>query len=131
MVAAGAGCFAQATQSPLPNEKPAVFDGKVNPKPDKSRLRNLSGVVRDNNGDPISGAIVQIKNGKTGQMIDFITKQDGSYRFDELDMDIDYDLTARRDGYGDPVKKRLSKYDSRKPAILNFELQRKDKKTSG
>jgi len=120
-----AGLYAQATQSPLPNEKPAVFDGKPNPKPDKSHTRNLSGVVRDKGGDPISGAVVQLKNDKTGTVIDFITRPDGSYRFDDLDMNIDYDLTAKRDGYGDPVSKKLSKYDSRKPAILNFELQQK------
>lgn len=119
-----AGLYAQSTQTPLPNEKPAVFDGKPNPKPDKSHIRNLSGVVRDKSGDPISGAVVQLKNSKTSEVIDFITKTDGSYRFDDLDMNIDYDLTAKRDGYGDPVTKKLSKYDSRKPAILNFELQR-------
>lgn len=116
--------FAQTTQSPLPNEKPAVFDGKRNPKEDKSRLRDLSGVVEDAGGSPIDGAIVQIKDTKTGRVIDFITKKDGSYQFHELDMDIDYELTAKRNGF-DSVAKKLSKYDSRKPATLNFELQRK------
>lgn len=127
---AAAVCCAQATPSSLPTEKPAVFDGKVNPKPDKSRLRTLSGLVRDGKGDALSGAVVQLKNLKTGRTIDFITKQDGSYRFDELNMDIDYELTAKSDGHGDPVTKKLSKYDSRKPAILNFELQPKDAKRS-
>ena len=45
----------------------------------------------------------------------------------DLDMKIDYELTAKRDGFGEPVKKTLSKYDSRKPATLNFELQRNKK----
>jgi hypothetical protein len=125
---AAASCFAQS--APLPNEKPAVFDGKMNPKPDKSRLRNLSGLVRGSDGELLSGAIVQLKNLKTGRTIDFITRQDGSYRFDELDMDIDYELTARSDGHGQPLTKKLSKYDSRKPAILNFQLQPKDAKKS-
>lgn len=118
--------FAQG-QSSLPSEKPAVFDGHRPAKEDKSRLRNLSGAVRDQAGAPIDGAIVQLKDLKTGKMIDFITKKDGAYDFHELSMDIDYELTAKRDGYGDPVTKKLSKYDSRKPAILNFELQRKKK----
>jgi hypothetical protein len=125
--AAAIGCAqsAQTTQSPLPNEKPAVFDGKRNPKEDKSRLRNLTGVVQDDRGVPVDGAIVQLKNLKTGTTIDFITKKDGAYSFSDLNMDIDYELTAKRDGYGDPVKKKLTKYDTRKPAILNFELSHK------
>lgn len=115
--------FAQATQSPLPNETPTVYDGKKPEKEDKSRLRELSGVVKDQNGAPVEDAIVQLKDMKTGRLIDFITKQNGVYEFHDLSMDIDYELTAKRDGYGEPVKKKLSKYDSRKPATLNFELQ--------
>jgi len=118
---------AQSTPSPLPTEKPATFDGKRNPKEDKSHLRELTGVVKDDAGAPIVGAIVQIKDTRTGRVIDFITKQTGTYEFHELDMNIDYELTAKRDGFGDPVKKKLSKYDSRKPATLNFELQRTKK----
>ena len=117
--------FAQSTPPPLPTEKPAVFDGKRNPKENKSRMRDLSGTVQDDGGTPVEGAIVQLKDMKTGKMIDFITKKDGAYTFRELDMDIDYELTAKRDGFGDPVKKKLTKYDSRKPATLNFELQHK------
>ena len=120
--------FAQSTPAPLPTEKPAVFDGKRNPKEDKSRMshmRDLSGMVQDDSGTPVEGAIVQLKDLKTGKMIDFITKKDGAYTFRELDMNIDYELTAKRDGLGDPVKKKLTKYDTRKPATLNFELQHK------
>jgi len=119
--------FAQATPSQLPTEKPTVYDGKKPPKEDKSRLRDLTGVVKDDAGTPIDGAIVQIKDTRSGKVIDFITKQSGAYEFHELNMDIDYELTAKRDGFGEPVKKKLSKYDSRKPATLNFELQRTKK----
>ena len=119
--------FAQATPPALPTEKPATFDGKRNPKEDKSRLRDLSGIVKDDTGAPIEGAIVQIKDTRTGRVIDFITKQTGAYEFRELDMTIDYELSAKRDGFGEPVKKKLSKYDSRRPATLNFELQRNKK----
>jgi hypothetical protein len=119
--------FAQATPEQLPTEKPIVYDGKKPEKEDKARLRDLSGVVKDDGGAPIDGAIVQLKNTKSGKMIDFITKQNGSYEFHELSMDIDYELTAKRDGFGEPIKKKLSKYDSRKPATLNFELARTKK----
>src|SRR5579884_3853079 len=126
-----AGCssvLAQATPPALPTEKPATFDGKRNPKEDKSRLRELTGIVKDEAGNPIEGAVVRMKDTKTGRVIDYITKSDGAYQFHELDMDIDYELTAQRKGYDDAAKK-LSKYDSRKPATLNFELQRSSKKS--
>src|SRR5258708_35829505 len=97
----------------------------MNPKEDKSRQRDLSGVVKDDGGTPIEGAIVQLRDGYTGKLVDFITKHDGTYSFTALSMDIDYELIAKRDGYGDPVKKKLSTYYSRKPATLNFELQKK------
>src|SRR5258708_17031770 len=117
--------FAQANPPGLPTEKPATFNGKTNPKEDKSRLRDLSGGVKDDGGAPIEGAIVQLKDGYTGKLVDFITKKDGTYSFTALSMNIDYELVAKRAGYVDPVKKKLSKYDSRKPATLNFELQKK------
>lgn len=115
-----------AQQSPLPTEKPATFNGKRNPKEDKSRQRDLSGIVEDEAGRPIDGAVVRIKDTRSGEVFDYITKQDGAYEFHELDMDIDYNLTAQRKGFDDAAKK-LSKYDSRKPATLNFEMQRSKK----
>lgn len=127
LLLSSSAAFAQATPSSMPSEKPAVFDGHRNPKEDKSRLRDLSGFVRDEAGNPVDSAIVQLKDGKSGRTIVFITKKDGAYDFHELNMDQDYQLTAKRDGYGDPVTKTLSKYDSRKPATLNFELQKKKK----
>lgn len=90
-----------------------------------AHMRDLSGMVQDDTGTPVESAIVQIKDLKSGKTIDFITKKDGAYTFRELDMNIDYELTAKRDGFGDPVKKKLTKYDTRKPATLNFELQHK------
>ena len=126
LIAGSATAFAQATPPALPTEKPATFDGKRNPKEDKSRLRELTGIVKDDSGTPIDGAVVRIKDTKTGRVIDYITKQDGAFQFHELDMDIDYELTAQRKGF-DNAAKKLSKYDSRKPATLNFELQRAKK----
>ena len=119
----GAGClFAQAQQDP--GNKPNVFFGKT-PPVDKSRLRDLKGVVKDDAGAALEGAIIALKDLKTGKVVEFITKQDGAYLFYDLNMDIDYELTARHEGFAAPVKKKLTKYDSRKPAVLNFELERK------
>src|SRR5712692_622157 len=114
--------FPQSQQTP--SDKPNVFFGKE-PKVDKSRLRDLKGVVKDDANQPVESAIVQLKDLKTGKVVEFVTKKDGAYLFYDTNMDIDYQLTATRDGFSAPVKKKVTKYDSRKPAVLNFELERK------
>jgi hypothetical protein len=113
-----------AQSSPNPNEKPVVFPQQES-KPDKSRLRDLKGVVRDVNGNFIEGATVRLKNLKTGSVVGTQTKKDGSYIFYDLNMDLDYELAATHEGFDGPVTKRLSQYDTRKPATRDFELQRK------
>jgi hypothetical protein len=72
----------------------------------------------------VEGAVVKLKNSRTGKVVEYITKKDGTYLFYDLNMDTDYDLTVVRDGFVD-AKKTLSKYDSRKPATLNVQIERK------
>src|SRR5216684_3038637 len=114
----------RAQSTPDPNNKPNVFFGST-PKVDKSRLRDLKGLVKDDADKPVERAIVLLKNLKSGKVVEFVTKGDGAYLFYDLNMDVDYELTAKGEGFTAPVKKKLSKYDSRKPAMLNFELERK------
>ena len=122
LMAAVCPVFAQSQHTP--SDKPNVFFGKE-PKVDKSRLRDLKGVVKDDANQPVESAIVQLKDLKSGKVVEFVTKKDGAYLFYDTNMDIDYELTATRDGFSAPVKKKVTKYDSRKPAVLNFELERK------
>jgi hypothetical protein len=114
---------AQAVPTPAPNDKPIVF-GTKNEKPDKSRLRDLKGLVHDTLGDPIPSAIVKVKDLNTGETTDAITKQDGKYLFYDTRKDHDYELTVSHPDYS-PVTKKLSQYDTRKPATINFELEKK------
>jgi hypothetical protein len=120
LVLAGA---ALAQSSPNPNEKPNVFL-QPEPKPDKSRLRDVKGSVKDVNDNGVEGATVRLKNLKSGNVVSTQTKKDGSYIFYDLNMDLDYELAASHDGFDGPVIKRVSPYDTRKPAVRNFELQR-------
>src|SRR5579884_2657321 len=63
----------QATQTPTPDgNKPSVYLGGDNPnrqeKKDKSRVRDVKGVVRDESENPVEGALVSIRdlgNGRT------------------------------------------------------------------
>jgi len=121
LVLAGA---AVAQSTPNPNEKPNVFL-QPEPKPDKSRLRDLKGVVRDVNGNGLEGATVQLKDLKTGNVTSTQTKSDGSYIFYDLDSRLDFELAANHEGFEGPVVKKLTHYDERKPAIREFELVRK------
>jgi len=85
--------------------------------------------VKDQNDNPIHGAIVQIKDMKTSKIVDFATKDDGKFAFKDLHMDIDYELTAKHDGITSPVK-RVSIYDTRKDVVLNFKLEPASKETA-
>lgn len=89
-------------------------------------LRDLQGVVTDASGKPAFGAIVQLKNTKTLQIISFITKETGDYYFHGLSPDIDFELFAEQDGKTSATR-TLSSFDSRKQAAINLKLDR-DKK---
>jgi len=116
-----AAAFAFAQQTDL-NNKPNVFlDNKGKP-PKPSEARTITGIVKDKNDNPIAGAIVQIKDMKTAKVIDFPTKDDGKFAFRELSMQVDYTLTAKRDGLAPEVKK-VSPYDTRHDVILTFHLE--------
>ncbi len=116
--------FGQAAPTAPPNDNPTnqnVYIGKL-PKVDKSKLRDLRGVVKDDTDNPVENAIVSLKDMKTGRVQSFTTKQDGTYLFYDLNIDLDYQLTARADKAIAPVTKKLTKYDTRKKPTLNFEL---------
>jgi hypothetical protein len=115
---------ALAQPAPNPNE-PSHDVLTPQEKPDKSRLRDVKGHVEDVNGNGIEGATVRIKDLKTGNVVSTQTKKDGSYIFYDLNMDLDFELAATHEGYDGPVIKRVSPYDSRKPAVRNFELEPK------
>jgi hypothetical protein len=92
-------------------------------KADKNPLRDVTGVVSDAAGKPVNGAIVQLKNTKTLQIISFITKEQGDYYFHGLSPDIDFEITASFSGKFSNVH-TLSSFDSRKQAVINLKLDR-------
>ena len=119
--------FALAQQNPsqqnpssTPNSQPNVFFGEKDKKV-KGSTRPVHGTVKDVSGAAIPQAVVALKNLKTGKKLETVTRDDGSYRFDELKITEDYELQARRDSLTSPPKK-LSLYDSRRDPVINFEL---------
>lgn len=124
---AAASAFPQAAPTAPPGDNPTnpnVFMGKL-PKVDKSKLRDLKGFVKDESDNPIEGAIVSLKDLRTGKIQSFRTPPDGSYLFYDLNIDLNYEITAKADDAAPPVTKKLTKYDTRKKPVLNFQLERK------
>ena len=115
-------------QSSDPNaSKPSVFleNNRTKPlKPSNSKI--IQGIVKDAADNPVSGAIVQLKNTKTSKVVDFATKDDGKFAFRELPLDADYELLAKRGDIATPVKK-VSLYDTRKDVVINLKLEPKAK----
>ncbi len=91
-----------------------------------SALRDVQGIVTSAEGQPQAGAIVQLKNTKTLQIISFITKEQGSYYFHDLSPDIDFQLTAERGDKTSSVR-TLSSFDTRRQAVLNLKLDHEKK----
>ena len=108
-------CFASAI---------LAFDKKDK---DEEKLRMVQGAVTDAQGEPIAGAVVQIKNAKTLQVRSFITQANGAYQFHGLDPNIDYSLKADSQGATSGWK-TLSSFDSRKQPVINLKVEKESKK---
>jgi hypothetical protein len=122
LVTAAAANLAVA-QPPAKNPKDKLFGGKL-PSEEDPNGRSLQGAVTNEAGALLDGAVVTLKNLKSSKERSFITKQEGTYRFDSLRMDADYEMTARYQGSVSETKK-LSMYDSRKQAVRNFVIPNK------
>ena len=90
---------------------------------EEANSRAVTGTVTAADDKLVSGAVVQLKDMRTLQVRSFITLDDGQYHFSGLRNDIDYELTARSGEM--TATKKLSLFDNRKSAILNFKLEKK------
>ncbi|MEO8051146.1 MAG: carboxypeptidase-like regulatory domain-containing protein [Acidobacteriota bacterium] len=90
---------------------------------EEANSRSVMGTVTSPDDKAVSGAVVQLKDMRTLQVRSFITLDDGQYHFSGLRNDIDYELSARS---GDmTATKKLSLFDNRKEAVLNFKFDKK------
>jgi len=95
--------------------------------PKKTQIvRSVTGVVLDQNDDPIPHAIVYLKNKKTLTIKTSITNDKGSYQFAGLVPNQDYELYADVNGSKSPAK-TLSGFDSREKTTLNLHIDQKPK----
>ena len=100
-----------------------TFGGGPGPeKKDKPiTSRTLTGLVTDKNDNPIPEAIVYLKDTKTLAIKSYVSQKVGSYRFNSLSMNIDYEVYAQKSEKKSPTKK-LSQFDSRGEPKINLKI---------
>ena len=103
---------------------PSLSAQKKKKGDDAAGARTVQGSVTAADESAVNGAVVQLKNLKTLQIRSFITKDDGTYYFNGLSADIDYELKAEYQGASSGTK-TLSSFDDRKQAIINLKLNKK------
>ncbi len=85
-------------------------------------VRSIEGVVEDPLGNPVEGAVVQLKNTKSLQVRSFISQREGAYYFHGLSLDVEYEIKAEFKDLSSSVR-RLTIFDTRKKAIINLRLE--------
>jgi hypothetical protein len=91
------------------------------PKKTKPTSKMLSGTVQDKDDRPIAGAVVYLKNMKTLAVKSFFAQDDGTYRFPQLALNIDYEIYAEKDGKKGNVK-TISQFDDRASPTVNLQI---------
>ena len=96
-------------------------DSSPTPKNTRPTSRTLTGLVLDKGDHPIPDAVVYLKNSKTLAVKSFFAQKDGSYRFPELALNIDYEIYAEKDGKKSDSK-TLSQFDDRASPKINLRI---------
>lgn len=129
--ASGLAIAQQSNPKPPPTgsrREPGLFGGtkKDKNKDEDENTRAVAGYVRNEAGELLEGAVVQLKDTKSLKVRSYITKADGVYKFFGLSTNADYELRADyRELASD--KRTLSIFDSRKEAVMNLRLEPRKK----
>ena len=106
----------------------AVAAAQLFPKRDKKEdpSRTIEGTVLNPDDQPVTGAVVQLKNQRTLQVRSYITKEGGKFGFYGLDPNTDFAVRAEADGLTSPWR-NVSVFDSRKKILLTIRLEKAEK----
>jgi len=85
-------------------------------------MRTVSGTVLNASSQAVASATVFLKNTKTKAIRSYSTTPDGHFHFAQVDMSIDFDLWAEKDGKKSATK-TVSSWDARKDFILDLKLK--------
>jgi hypothetical protein len=87
-----------------------------------STLRNLTGIITDSGHEPIRGAIVELQNGTTNEVVTFITDASGRYNFKRMDGSTDYQVWVLFRGHRSATR-NISKFDDHMAKVINFTVR--------
>jgi hypothetical protein len=90
-------------------------------KKKESTLRTLEGYIYGQGETPLPAAVVYLKNTKTLAVKSLYAGDDGSYRFNALSPNTDYEIFAEYKGKRSDTK-TLSSFDSRTSARINLKI---------
>jgi hypothetical protein len=102
----------------------AVVYAQGNPKGKESQLRTVRGTVVDNSEIPVETAVVYLKNAHSQDIITHLSDSDGTFRFSGLDLNVDYEIHAEKDGVTSSTRS-ISNFDTRKEFVLTLKLDHK------
>ena len=84
--------------------------------------RTVSGTILSESTQPVVGATVFLKNEKTKAIRSYISTAGGHFRFSQVDMSVDFDLWAEKDGRKSATK-TVSSWDDRKEFVSDLKLK--------
>jgi hypothetical protein len=90
----------------------------------ESELRTVRGTVVDKEETPVETAVIYLKNGRTQSIITHLSDSDGTFRFSGLDMNVDYEIHAEKEGTTSATRS-VSNFDTRKEFVLTLKLDHK------
>ena len=103
-----------------------VLFAQEKPKGKESELRTVRGTVVDKEEVPVETAVVYLKNLRTQDIITHLSDADGTFRFSGLDLNVDYDIHAEKEGVTSSTRS-VSNFDARKEFVLTLKLDHNKK----
>ena len=101
-----------------------VLFAQEKPKGNENQLRTVRGTVVDKEEAPVETAVVYLKNLRTQDIITHLSDSDGTFRFSGLDLNVDYEIHAEREGWTSGTRS-ISNFDTRKEFVLTLKLDHK------
>ena len=95
-----------------------------NNKQKESELRTVRGTVVDKEETPVDTAVVYLKNAHSQDIITHLSGSDGTFRFSGLDINVDYEIHAEKEGMTSATRS-ISNFDTRKEFVLTLKLDHK------
>ena len=102
----------------------AAMYAQGNPKGKETQLRTVRGTVVDTSESPVVTAVVYLKNARTQDIITHLSDTDGTFRFSGLDLNVDYEIHAEKEGMTSSTRS-ISNFDTRKEFVLTLKLDHK------